>query len=213
MTSAASIPSSSDRTSLPLILRHALQLGVIEAILVLAFSLASRILDGGPELIARSAVVLVGLAATTLLPGLWTRPRTIEGIAGAAGIGLAASWVFLVIDVALLQPLGTYSNRWLEIGGGSNWWYHPVWWMLGTYLPWMGAFALSNRARHGAAGGAGSVGIFGLALVLAGGLGTLATAIGFPGASLNLPTFAVAYVPALALTVLFFGRGRGRGRR
>ena len=35
------------------------------------------------------AIVLVGLVGGHLLPGLWTRPRTIEGIAGAAGIGLA----------------------------------------------------------------------------------------------------------------------------
>src|SRR2546425_5292874 len=24
------------------------------------------------------------------------------------------------------------------IGGGSTWWYLPIWWMLGTFLAWMG---------------------------------------------------------------------------
>ena len=37
--------------------------------------------------------------------------------AGAAGIGLAAAGVYLLVDVSLLQPIGTYTNRWREIGG------------------------------------------------------------------------------------------------
>ena len=86
-----------------------------------------------------------------MLPGLWTRARTIEGIAGAAGIGLAAAFVFMVIDVALFQPLGLWTNRWLEIGGGANWWYHPVWWMVGTYLTWMGALVQANQAAKSGA--------------------------------------------------------------
>jgi len=94
--------------------------------------------------------LVIGLAATVILPGLWTRARNIEGIAAAAGIGLAATVVFLLVDVALLQPFGAYTFRWRALGGGSNWWYHPVWWMVGTYLAWMGAFILANQtARNG----------------------------------------------------------------
>ena len=54
------------------------------------FSLASRFLDGPGETIVLAIVLLAGTRRRDLLPGLWTRARTIEGIAGAAGIGLAA---------------------------------------------------------------------------------------------------------------------------
>jgi hypothetical protein len=208
MTSAAQLHASSDLTDFPHIVRRSLQLGVGEAVVVLAFSLASRFLEGSIEFALRSASVLVGLAVTTLLPGLWTRARTIEGIAGAAGIGLGAAAVYLVLDVVALVPLGTYTNRWYEIGGGSNWWYHPVWWMVGTYLPWMGAYALANQTARTGAPSPGAV--FGTALVLAGILAGVAILIGFPGARLGLPAFAIAYLPALLLTVLLTGRGGSR---
>jgi len=212
MTSAAHPRDAYDQTRLPLVLRWAVQLGVVEALLVLAFSVGSRFLEGPLELVVLSLIVIVGLAVVTLLPGFWTRPRTIEGIAGAAGIGLGAAVVFLVIDVVALRWIGTYTNRWLAIGGGSNWWWHPVWWMVGTYIPWMGAFALSNQtARTGAPAPAA---VFVTAVVLALGLGGIAAAIGFPGAAISLPTFAIAYLPALALTVVITGRGgRGHGGR
>jgi len=203
MTATAHAPSTHDRTALPGVLRHAVQLGVLEAILVTVFALGSRVLEGGTEQVFRAAVVIVGVAAVSLLPGTWTRPRTIEGIAGAAGIGLAATVVFLVIDVALLQHLGLYTNRWFAIGGGSNWWYHPVWWMVGTYMPWMGAFAMANLTRRGKDGIAARVAIMTLVLAIA--LGAAAAVFGFPGARMNLPTFAIACLPALALTVLITG--------
>jgi hypothetical protein len=143
------------------------------------------------------------------LPGLWTRARTIEGIAGAAGIGLGATVVFLLIDVALLQPIGTYTNRWREIGGFSNWWYHPVWWMVGTYLPWMGAWILAHQSDHGRpqsilammAGALAFTFICGVAAVL----------IHFPGARWNVPTFGIAFLPGLALATLFSGMRRRGG--
>jgi len=211
MTSAVHPDTTFDQTRLPLVLRRAVVLGAIEAACVLFFSLASRFLAGGPETAVRALIVLAGLTAVTLLPGTWIRPRTIEGIAGAAGLGLAAAVVFLIIDVIALQPTGTYTNRWLEIGGGSNWWYHPVWWMAGTFLPWMGAFCMANqRARSGEASPPAVMGLsLGLAIVL--GLG--ATLIGFPGASIGLGTFAVAFLPALALAALITGGGGRRGPR
>ena len=114
---------------------------------VLLFSLGSRLLAPPIETVVLALILLVGLAGVTLLPGLWTRPRTIEGIAGAAGIGLGATVVFLLLDVVLLQHIGTYTNRWYEIGR-SNWWYHPVWWITGTFLPWMGAWILANQLER-----------------------------------------------------------------
>ena len=102
----------------------------------------------------------------TLLPGIWTRARTIEGIAGAAGIGLGAAFVFLLVDVVLLQNIGTYTNRWWQIGG-SNWWYHPIWWMVGTFLPWLGAWILANQAERN--GRISAPAAFGTAVGLRGG--------------------------------------------
>ncbi len=207
MTSAIQPRVTADHTDLKHLLRHAAMLGGVQAAAVLLFSLASRALEGTPELAVRAVIVLGGLAATTLLPGIWTRPRTIEGIAGAAGIGLGATAVFLLLDVSLLQPLGTYTNRWREIGGGSNWWYHPVWWMAGTFLAWMGAFAQANQAARG---GANPAGVFLLALVLAAVGGALGVVFGVPFAGWTLGTFAVAFLPGIALTALVTGLG---GRR
>jgi hypothetical protein len=171
---------------------------------VLLFSLAMRALSGPAEAVVCGLILVVGLAAVSLLPGIWTRARTIEGIAGAAGIGLGATFVFLLVDVALLQNIGTYTNRWIAIGG-SNWWYHPVWWMVGTFMPWMGAWALANQAER--RGAASPVVAFVIAFVCAGIVGALAVAAGFPGASWHLATFGVAFLPGVALAAAVASRG------
>ena len=150
-----------------------------------------------------------GWRRSSLLPGLWTRPRTIEGIAGAAGIGLGAAIVFLLIDVTLLQNIGTYGHRWLDLGGGSNWWYHPVWWMVGTFLPWIGAWILANQLATGEAASRRSA-AFGLALGVRRGLAVVAVLIHFPGARWDLGTFGVAFLPGLALATLLSGLGAKR---
>ena len=208
MTSTAELNRDYDLTGVPAIVAGSVKLGLLEAIAVLLFSLASRLLGGVVETIVCGIILIAGVAAVSMLPGLWTRPRTIEGIAGAAGIGLGATAVFLLVDVMLLQNIGTYSNRWYEIGGGSNWWYHPVWWMVGTFIPWMGAWLLANQTNRN---GRPSVGQ-GLitALVLAALIGAAATLLGFPGAHWGLGTFAVAFLPGLALATLISGIGKRR---
>lgn len=207
MTSAVQNSTSADYTEVPFVVRQGSMLGVLQSVLVLAFSFVSRLVEGTPELLVRSVIVLIGLAATTLLPGVWTRARRIEGIAGAAGIGLMATAVFLVIDSLLLQNIGTYTSRWLAIGGGSNWWYHPVWWMAGTFLSWMGAWALANQADRG---GANPVIVFIIALVLTALAGSLGVIIGFPYAAWTLGNFAVAFLVGIALTVVVTGLGSKR---
>ena len=208
MTSTAEVRSEHDVTDAPAIVAGAVKLGLIEAVLVLLFSLASRFLGGIVETIVCAIIVVVGLGVVTMLPGLWTRARTIEGIAGAAGIGLAATGVFLLLDVMLLQNVGTYTNRWYEIGGGSNWWYHPVWWMVGTFLPWMGAWILANQAvRNGRPNVAGG---FLTALALSLVIGLLAVIIGFPGAHWTIATFAVAFLPGLVLATIVSAIGNRR---
>jgi hypothetical protein len=209
MHSAVELRAGHDLTDVPALVRGSVKLGLLEAVMVLAISLISRLLPLGLLQVVLLAVALViGLGAVTLLPGLWTRPRTIEGIAGAAGIGLGAAVVFLLIDVTLLQNIGTYGHRWLEVGGGSNWWYHPVWWMVGTFMPWMGAWILANQVtRHGTVS-AGSA--FGTALACAVVLAVVAVVIHFPGAAWTLPTFGVAFLPGLALATLLSGLGAKR---
>ena len=208
MTSTAELNRDYDLTAVPAIVAGSVKLGLLESILVLLFSLASRMLGGPAETIVCGVILLAGLAAVSMLPGIWTRPRTIEGIAGAAGIGLGASGVFLLVDVMLLQNIGTYTNRWYEIGGGSNWWYHPVWWMVGTFIPWMGAWILANQTtKNGRPSvAAGLITAFGLAAVVA----VAAAVLKFPGARWSLGTFAVAFLPGLALATIVSAIGKRR---
>ena len=208
MTSTAELNRDYDLTGVPAIVAGSIKLGLLEGIAVLLFSLASRLLDGVVETIVCGIILIVGLAAVSMLPGLWTRPRTIEGIAGAAGIGLGATAVFLLVDVVLLQNIGTYTNRWYEIGGGSNWWYHPVWWMVGTFIPWMGAWLLANQTNRNGRPSAGQ-GLI-TSVVLAALIGAAATALGFPGAHWGLGTFGVAFLPGLVLATLISGIGKRR---
>jgi hypothetical protein len=208
MTSTAELKGEYDATDVPSIVEGSIKLGLFETVLVLLFALASRFLSGVVETIVCGLVVLIGLAAVTMLPGLWTRARSIEGIAGAAGIGLGAAGVFLLLDVVLLQNIGTYSNRWYEIGGGSNWWYHPVWWMVGSFLPWMGAWILANQvARNGRPAPAnGLITALILSVIIAFG----AILLGFPGARWTLGTFAVAFLPGLVLATIGSAIGKRR---
>ena len=203
MQSAMELRADHDLTDIPSIVRGAVKLGLFESVIVLLVSLVSRLLMDGvlqTALIAvivlpwkaalTAVIVLLGLAGVILLPGLWTRPRTIEGIAGAAGIGLGAAIVFLLVDVTLLQNIGTYGHRWWDLGGGANWWYHPVWWMAGTFLPWMGAWILANQLTKGAP--ASPVGAFGLVVGCSVGLAIVAVLAQFPGAGWGVGTFGVA---------------------
>lgn len=209
MTSAVQATRDADHTELRHVLRSGTQLGVIQSVLIGVFALLQPRLDGVVELVVLGAILALGVAITITLPGLWTKARTIEGISGAAGIGLWATVVFLVIDLIVFQPFGFYTNRWLAIGGGSNWWYHPVWWMVGTYLPWLGAWVLANQAAK--SGTANPVGLIVGTLVLAAVVMVVAVLVGFPGAAYGLGTFGVAVLPALALLVAITALGTRRG--
>ena len=198
-----------DVTALRHVLSKAVLLGLFEALIVVLMSFITRFTAPPIETILGAIVVLIGLSVVVVMPGLWTRARTIEGIAGAAGLGLAATVVFMLVDVALLQPAGIYTNRWAQIGGFSNWWYHPVWWMLGTFLPWFGAMTLASRAVRGK-----SVSIPGVmipAVLCAIGLAIIAVFIRFPGAHWSLGTFGIAFIPGLALAEFFTMLGRRPG--
>ncbi len=210
MSSAVGYEQDIDQTDVPLIVRAAVKIGLVTAIAVLLFSLVTRFIGGPLETALKVAIIAVGAFIVTFLPGLWTRARSIEGIAGAAGIGLAGAVVYMLIDVLPfigLQALDVYTNRWRAIGGGSNWWYHPVWWMAGTFLPWMGAWMIANQAARGEVSVMKAAG---LVTVLALVLGAVAVLVHFPGAQWNVPTFGVAILPALALSTAITGLGRRR---
>jgi hypothetical protein len=200
MATAVTPRDTVDVTDVPHVLRASLKLGLLTAVCVLLFSLVSKHTAGMVENVLSVAIVLVGLLACTFWPGIWTNARTVEGISGAAGIGLAASVVYLVIDIALLVPIGTYSNRWAEIGGGSNWWYHPVWWMVAAYLPWLGSWIQANNAAKSGSLETPKAAI--LAIICTAVVGGIAIAVHFPGAGVNLGTFAVASLAGLPLAVL-----------
>lgn len=208
MASAVRLDGNADTTHLPLIIRGSAILGLIQAVAVLLISVINKVIVGAMDTALTGAVIGLGAALTIVLPAGWTRARSIEGISGAAAIGLGATIMFLLIDVAILQPLGTYTNRWHEIGGHSNWWYHPVWWMAGTFLAWMGAFIFANQAAR--RGSASAASVLGLVAILTAVCGALAAVIGFPGAGWNLPTFAIAVLPALALGTALSSVGAAR---
>lgn len=200
MSSAVAAHDDYDVTPVPFLVRHAIIMGIIEAVVVVLMSFITRYLDGAAETVLGGIVLAIGLAILTLAPGLWTRARTVEGIAGAAAIGLGATVVFLLLDVALLQPLGMYSDRWLAIGGGSNWWYHPVWWMVGTFIPWQGSFILANQTvRRGAVSIVGAIISLVVFTAICGIVGIL---IHVPHAGWTLGTFGVAFLPGLVLAAL-----------
>jgi hypothetical protein len=197
---APSHATAADQTEIPLIVRASIKQGLIQTAIIVLIGLISKYLDGPAETAGIAVLLVIGLAVSAGLPGIWTNARTIEGIAGAAGIGLAAAWVFLVLDVSLLQPvLHLWTNRWREIGGGSNWWYHPIWWMVDSYLAWMGAWVLANQAAKGQRPSLPM--LMGISLGLTLVVGAIAVLAGFPGAGWNVPTFGVAYLAGLTLAV------------
>ena len=203
---APSHATAADQTDIPLIVRASIKLGLIQTVIIVLMAIVSRGTEGPLEAAGLAGLLLVGLAVSVGLPGIWTNARTIEGIAGAAGIGLAASAVFLVIDAGLLQPLGLWTNRWREIGGGSNWWYHPIWWMVDAFLGWMGAWVLARQAARGLQPSLAM--LMGLSVGLTLVVGALAVLFHFPGAGWNVPSFGVAYLAGLPLAVLVSGMGR-----
>jgi hypothetical protein len=206
--------ASADQTDVPFVVRSAAKLTLLEAAFVVAISFVARFLGGLPGTLLLAVLVAAGLVVVSFLPGSWTRARSIEGIAGAAGIGLAASWMFVLVDV-FLQMAGVYTHRWRDIGGGSNWWYLPVWWMVGTCLPWFGAWTLANQAARGRGekGGARAPSVplaALLAFVCTAVVGVIGIAIHVPGAGWNVPTFGIAFLPGLAVATLVSGLGSRR---
>jgi hypothetical protein len=137
--SATVAPTAMDRTDTRTILISGTKIGLLTAVAVVVYLVVSKFVPAGfVRGIVQTLIVLAAGIAVTFLPGRWCVARSVEGIAGAAGIGLWGAIVFSVVDIVLLRPLHAYPWTWDAVGGGSSWWYLPIWWMFGTFLAWMG---------------------------------------------------------------------------
>ena len=163
MTTSAA-PAATDRSDFRTVMIAGAKTGALIALAVVVFLVVSRVLGPGPARAAgQTLVVLAAATAAAFLPAFWAAPRTTEGVAGSAAIGLWGTIVFSVIDIALFRPLRAYPWTWDAVGGGSTWWYLPMWWMLGTYLAWLGGLVWAQRQTRG--GGETSIGRIALPVV------------------------------------------------
>src|SRR5882672_6437508 len=139
-----------DRSEFRHVLLSGTIVGAVTGAAVVLFLLVSRILPPGiVTSFLLMLVVLAGGVAAAFLPGFFAASRTVQGVASAAAIGLWGTIVFMAIDIILLRPFKAFPWTWDAIGGGSTWWYLPIWWMLGTFVAWMGAIVTAGRAARG----------------------------------------------------------------
>ena len=172
----------------------------VAVVLVVAASrnLAGDAVRGGVE----ALVVLAAAVVVAFFPAHWTAARGTEGIAGAAAVGWVGTVVFSALDIVLLRPFKAYPWTWDAIGGGSTWWYLPVWWMLGTFLAWMGGIVTASQATRG--GGQAALGrsalpaIAGAVIVAA--IAQLAGAVSLPAAAGGAFTIVLTALALVALT-------------
>src|SRR6266849_8143203 len=156
MTSA-----TADRSEFRHVLLSGTIVGAVIGASVVLFLLVSRLLPAGiVTSFLLMLIVLAGGVAAAFLPGFFAASRTVQGVASAAAIGLWGTIVFMAIDIILLRPFRAFPWTWDAVGGGSTWWYLPIWWMLGTFVAWMGGIVtaasgeatLARRALPAVAG-------------------------------------------------------------
>jgi len=192
-------PATADRSEFRHVLLSGTIVGVVTAVLVILYLVLSRLLSPGiTTSLLQTIVVLAGGVAAAFLPGSFAASRTTQGVASAAAIGLWGTIVFMAIDIVVLRPMnhvvGTYPWTWDAVGGGSTWWYLPIWWMLGTFLAWMGGLVTAGRAARG-----GDVAIGALALPVVIGAAAIALVVTLARLHVYLPVAAGAGF-ALVLT-------------
>lgn len=201
MTSVA----TPDRSEFRHVLFSGTIVGFVTAASVILYLVVARLLpEGLVASVLETIIVLAAAVLATFLPSFFATSRTVQGVAGAAAIGLWGTIVFMAVDIILLRPFKAYPWTWDAVGGGSTWWYLPVWWMLGTFLAWMGGIVTAGRAARG-----GSTAIVSLAIApLGGGLGG-ALGLGLGGVT-ALPVGAgVGFLVTLAIfAVIVISRKR-----
>lgn len=202
----AAVQPAADRSEVRTIVLGGVQLGLLTTIGVAAFALLSRAVTGSTEVVVQSVLLVLGGVAFSYVPSLGVRPRTVDGIAWATLVGLLGALVFTVLDTAILRPLDLYHWTWDAIGGGSGFWYVPVWWMGSALLAWLGALTVATVARGGREPAPLLIGLLtgGLAIVLFG-LGVAVQLLPFHAAAMAL-AFAVALVLHVALAALLARR-------
>jgi len=182
---STSAMAATDRSDFRNVLVSGTKTGVVTGGAVVTYLVLMRLLPSGiPRDVITSLLVLAAGVLVSLLPGVWAAARNTEGIAGAAAIGLWGTVVFMAIDVIFLRPFKAYPWTWDAIGGGSGWWYHPIWWMLGTFLAWMGGMLTAGRHARGPA----TLGQIALPIVV--GAVVLAVAGKLLGCPVRLPVLA-----------------------
>jgi hypothetical protein len=148
MTSAAEA-AGTVRSDVRTIVGGGVKLGAMTAVGVVAFALLSRALEGAAETVAQSILIVAGGIVFSYFAAFTVRPRDVDSIAWASLVGLLGALTFTVIDTAVLRPFGVYHWTWDQIGGGSGFWYIPVWWMGSAFLAWLGAWGFSIAERSG----------------------------------------------------------------
>jgi hypothetical protein len=190
----AAVQPEADRSDVRTMLMGGARMGVLTIAGVVAFALLSRSLTGAVEVVVQSALIVVGGIVFAYLPSVAVRPRTVDGIAWAAMVGLLGALVFTVVDTAVLRPAHLYHWTWDAIGGGSGFWYVPVWWMGSAFLAWLGALIVATGARGGRTPAPLVTGLLtALVAVVLFGLGTSLRLVPFHAASMAL-AFAVGLV-------------------
>src|SRR6266513_2035903 len=135
----ATTTTTIDRSEFRHVLLSGTWTGVVTALAVIVFLVISRVVPSGiVQALLETVIVLAAGVAAAFLPAYLATARTTQGIASAAAIGPWGTIVFMAIDIILLRPFHAFPWTWDAVGGGSTWWYLPIWWMLGTFLAWMG---------------------------------------------------------------------------
>ncbi len=198
---ASARPLATDRSDFRTIMIAGTKVGAITGAAVGVYLVASRFLPAGPPRRAVEALIVLATGCVvSFLPARWTAARTVDGIAGAAATGLWGTVVFMAIDIVLLRPFTAYPWTWDAVGGGSSWWYLPLWWMLGTFVAWMGGILTASRAARRQAG----LVALGLPVVVGAILLAVVARVAHVGFSLPVVTGAgfVVALTLLALTAL-----------
>ena len=143
----ATAAAATEHTDFRHILIAGAKTGAMTAGAVVAYLAVFRSLEAGmPRSGILALLTLAAGVAASFLPARWVGARSTEGVASAAGAGLFGTVVFMAIDIIVLRPVKAYPWTWDAIGGDSSWWYLPIWWMLGTFLAWMGAIITARSA-------------------------------------------------------------------
>lgn len=151
MTSAV-VPTD-PRNDVRTIVGGGIRVGLATAAGVTVFALLSRPLTGTTETVVQSLIVLLGGAVVSYWPAAMVRPRDVDTIGWTALLAVVGAVAFTILDIAVLRPVHLYHWTWDAIGGGSGFWYIPIWLMGGTFLAGVGATVYSYRPASGAGPG------------------------------------------------------------